>query len=60
MKSYVVEITIMGKIETTSDMLKSSVDELFLRKAQKFSPDHRFDWSTAICNVVEIEPVKTP
>ncbi len=61
MKPYVVEIAIMGKVgEATSDRLKASVDELFLHKAKKFPPDSRFDWSTATCNVVDFETVKTP
>jgi hypothetical protein len=60
-RQFTVEIAIMGRAgEASGDLLKRSVEELYLRKAQKFSPDHRFDWSTARCDVTQIEQVRTP
>ncbi len=58
----VVEITVRAKPfkDGTAENLKASVDEYFIRRAQKFPPDSRFDWETAQCYVSEIEKVRTP
>ncbi len=56
--AVIVEISVVGT--GTADNLKVSVDEYFIRRCRTYPPDSRFDWSTAQCNTVEIEQVKTP
>lgn len=45
--------------EGTPELLKSAI-EYALDNTRRFSPDHRFKWTTARVDVVDHEVVRTP
>jgi len=57
--TFAVEITVEGKPGASAELLRTAINE-YLQRALKYPPDMRFDWTTARCDVVERDVVRTP